>query len=136
MEPVDKKVSRFLLDTHVLLWWLFDDPRLSSPAFDTMKAPDNALLVSSVSGWEIATKIRLGKLPHAGEVAQNLPSLLRRSRMDVLPITMEHALAAGALPGPHRDPFDRMLIAQAQLEALPIITSDPAFKQYPVTLIW
>jgi PIN domain nuclease of toxin-antitoxin system len=56
--------------------------------------------------------------------------------MDVLPITMEHALAAGALPGPHRDPFDRMLIAQAQIEALPIITSDPAFKQYPVTLVW
>jgi PIN domain nuclease of toxin-antitoxin system len=136
MEPVDKKVSRFLLDTHVLLWWLFDDPRLSGPAFDTMKAPGNALLVSSVSGWEIATKIRLGKLPYAGEVADNLPSLLRRSRMDVLPITMEHALAAGALPGPHRDPFDRMLIAQAQIEALPIITSAPAFKQYPVTLIW
>jgi PIN domain nuclease of toxin-antitoxin system len=136
MEPVDKKVSRFLLDTHVLLWWLFDDPRLSGPAFDTMKAPGNALLVSSVSGGEIATKIRLGKLPYAGEVAHNLPSLLRRSRMDVLPITMEHALAAGALPGPHRDPFDRMLIAQAQIEALPIITSDPAFKQYPVTLVW
>lgn len=136
MEPVKKKVSRFLLDTHVLLWWLFDDPRLSSPAFNIIQAPDNTLLVSSASGWEIATKYRLGKLPHAGEVAHNLLSLLRQSRMDVLPITMEHALAAGALPGPHRDPFDRMLIAQGQIEGLPIVTSDPAFKQYPVTLVW
>ena len=136
MEPVKEKVSRFLLDTHVLLWWLFDDPRLSGPAFDIIKAPDNTLLVNSVSGWEIATKTRLGKLPHAGEVAHNLPSLLCRSRMDVLPITMEHALAAGALPGPHRDPFDRMLIAQGQIGGLPIVTSDPAFKQYPVTLVW
>ena len=125
-----------MLDTHVLLWWLFDDPRLSSPAFNIIQAPDNTLLVSSASGWEIATKYRLGKLPHAGEVAHNLPFLLRQSRMDVLPITMEHALAAGALPGPHRDPFDRMLIAQGQIEGLPIVTSDPAFKQYPVTLVW
>lgn len=84
MEPVKEKVSRFLLDTHVLLWWLFDDPRLSSPAFNIIQAPDNTLLVSSASGWEIATKYRLGKLPHAGEVAHNLPSLLRQSRMDVL----------------------------------------------------
>ena len=136
MEPVKEKVSRFLLDTHVLLWWLFDDHRLSCPAFDIIKAPDNTLLVNSVSGWEIATKTRLGKLPHAGEVAHNLPSLLCRSRMDVLPITMEHALAAGALPGPHRDPFDRMLIAQGQIEGLHIVTSGPAFKQYPVTLVW
>ena len=65
-----------------------------------------------------------------------MPSLLRQSRMDVLPITMEHALAAGALPGPHRDPFDRMLIAQGQIEGLPIVTSGPVFKQYPVELVW
>jgi len=65
-----------------------------------------------------------------------LPSLLRKSRMDVLPVTMEHALAAGALPGPHRDPFDRMLIAQGQIEGLPIVTSDPVFKHYPVELVW
>ena len=136
MESVKEKFSRFLLDTHVLLWWLFNDPRLSSAAFNIIQAPDNTLLVSSASGWEIATKYRLGNLPHAGEVAHNLPSLLRQSRMDVLPITMEHALAAGALPGPHRDPFDRMLIAQGQIEGLPIITSDPAFKQCPVTLVW
>ncbi len=136
MESVKKKASRFLLDTHALLWWLFDDPRLSRPAYDIIQEPDNKILVSSASGWEIATKYRLGKLPHAGEAADNLPSLLHRSRMTVLQITMEHALAAGSLPGPHRDPFDRMLIAQGQLEELTIVTSDPAFEQYPVTLLW
>lgn len=111
-------------------------PRLSRPAHDIIQEPDNKILVSSASGWEIATKYRLGKLPHAGEAAHNLPSLLRRSRMTVLQITMEHALAAGSLPGPHRDPFDRMLIAQGQLEDLTIVTSDAAFEQYPVTLLW
>jgi len=136
MEPVKEKFSRFLLDTHVLLWWLFDDPKLSHIAHSVIQAPDNMILVSSASGWEIATKYRMGKLPHAGEVAHNLPSLLRKSRMDVLSITMEHALAAGMLPGPHRDPFDRMLIAQGEIEGLPIVTSDPAFKQYPVELVW
>ena len=136
MEPVKDKASRFLLDTHALSWWLFNDTRLSCAAFAIIQAPDNRILVSSASGWEIATKHRLGKLPHAGEAARDLPSLLRRSRMDVLPITMEHALAAGALPGPHRDPFDRMLIAQGRIEGLPIVTTDPAFKQYPVTLVW
>ena len=136
MEPVKDKDSRFLLDTHVLLWWLFDDPMLSATAHSVIQAPDNRILVSSASGWEIATKHRLGRLPHAGEAAHNLPSLLRKLRMDVLSITVEHALAAGALPGPHRDPFDRMLIAQGQIEGLPIVTSDPAFKQYPVTLVW
>lgn len=136
MESVKGKVSRYLLDTHVLLWWLFDDPKLSGPAHDVIQAPENTILVSSASGLEIATKHRLGKLSHAGEAARDLPSLLRKSRMTVLPITMEHALAAGALPGPHRDPFDRMLIAQGRIEGLPIVTSDRVFKQYPVELIW
>ena len=136
MESVTALSSSFLLDTHVLLWWLFDDPKLSKVARAVIQAPDNTILVSSASGWEIAAKTRLGKLPHAGNVAKNLPYLLRRARMQVLPITMEHALAAGALPGPHRDPFDRMLIAQGQIEQLPIVTSDQEFKNYPVKLIW
>ncbi len=132
------KIKRpaFLLDTHVLLWWLFDDPKLSISAAETIRNPNHAILVSSASGWEIATKYRIGKLPHAAEAATNLPSLLRRGKMKTLPITMEHALAAGSLPGPHRDPFDRMLIAQARLEDVPIVTSDPAFDEYPVTVVW
>jgi PIN domain nuclease of toxin-antitoxin system len=136
MESMTESPSVFLLDTHVLLWWLFDDPKLSGKARSVIRAPENKILVSSASGWEIATKSRLGKLPHAANVAKDLPSLLRKARMQVLPITMKHALAAGALPGPHRDPFDRMLIAQGQIEQLPIVTSDWEFRNYPVKLIW
>jgi PIN domain nuclease of toxin-antitoxin system len=136
MEPVKEQVNGYLLDTHVLLWWLFDDPKLSDLARDIIRAPDNRIIVSSASGWEIATKSRLGKLPHAGDIAKNLTSLLQKARFKVLSISMVHALAAGALPGPHRDPFDRMLIAQGQIEQLPIVTSDRAFKNYPVNLIW
>ena len=132
----DNRDLTFLLDTHALLWWLFGDSKLSTTAFEIIQNPEHTILVSSASGWEIATKYRLGKLPHAAEAANNLPSLLRKARMDVLPITMEHALAAGALPGPHRDPFDRMLIAQSQIEGWPLITTDSAFKQYPVTIVW
>ena len=109
MGAIETKQSRFLLDTHALLWWLFDDHRLTDLARSIIRNPDNAILISSASGWEISTKYRLGKLPHAEEAVRNLPSLLQRARMDVLPISIEHALAAGALPGPHRDPFDRML---------------------------
>jgi PIN domain nuclease of toxin-antitoxin system len=136
MESIKGNSLRYLLDTHVLLWWLFDDPKLSSMAVDVIRAPDNTIFVSSASGCEIATKHRLGKLPHAGEAVRDLLSLLRKSRMTVLPITMEHALAAGALPGPHRDPFDRMLIAQGQIEGLPIVTSDRVFHQYSVDWVW
>jgi len=136
VEPVKEKNDGYLLDTHVLLWWLFDDPKLSDPAREIIRAPEHIIIVSSASGWEIATKGRLGKLPHAGDITENLPSLLQKARIKVLSITMAHALAAGALPGPHRDPFDRMLIAQGQIEQLPIVTSDRAFKKYPIKLIW
>ncbi len=128
--------DRVLLDTHALLWWLFDDPRLSERARDVIRSADTAVLVSSASGWEIGTKYRLGRLPEATEVVHNLPPLLRRSRMEVLPIALEHALAAGMLPGPHRDPFDRTLIAQAGLERLPIVTNDPVFARYEVEVVW
>lgn len=128
--------DRVLLDTHTLLWWLFDDPRLSERARDVIRSADTAVLVSSASGWEIGTKHRLGRLPEATEVVGNLPPLLRRSRMEILPIALEHALAAGMLPGPHRDPFDRMLIAQAGLERLPIVTNDPVFARYEVDVVW
>ena len=93
-------------------------------------------MVSAASAWEISTKHRLGKLPDAGEAVGNLPALLRSARMETLPITVEHALAAGALPGPHRDPFDRMLIAQSRLEDLPVVTADPVFGRYSARTVW
>jgi len=128
--------SGYLLDTHVLLWWFFNDPKLSELAFEIIKNPENTIFVSSASGWEIATKYRLGRLPHAHEVVERLPELIQRSRMRVLPILLEHALLAGKLPGQHKDPFDRMLIAQGQIETMPIVTSDAIFNEYGVSIIW
>lgn len=126
---------RVLLDTHTLLWWLFDDPKLSRAAREAIEPAESDVLVSSASAWEIATKYRLGKLPEAAEAANNLPRMLKEERMAVLPISLEHALKAGLLEGP-RDPFDRMLIAQGMLEDIPIITRDPAFHDYAVKLLW
>ncbi len=127
---------RALLDTHVVLWWFFDDPRISKAAATLIVDPGNELWVSGACAWEIATKHRIGKLPEAETLVARFPQLLRQARMRDLPITAEHALAAGTLPGPHRDPFDRMLIAQAELERLPLVSNDPVFKDYAVEMIW
>ena len=127
---------RILLDTHVLLWWLFDDDTLSQPARSAIANPENEVLVSSASAWEIATKHRLGKLDEAREVVRDLPGLLRRARFQVLPIVLEHALRAGSLPDVHRDPIDRMLVAQSQLEELVLVSSDPVLKKYKVDILW
>ena len=127
---------RLLLDTHALLWWLFDDPSLSASARDAIADPDREVLVSSASAWEIATKHRLGRLPEAGDAAERLPHYLRRAGFTVLAVSLDHALAAGALPGPHKDPFDRMLIAQARLENAQVASQDAVFRHYGVPVIW
>lgn len=127
---------RYLLDTHALLWWLFDDPRLSASARQAIAEPQNEILVSAASAWEIATKHRLGKLPEAGDVPQRLPMYVRQARFTELRISIRHAQVAGALPGPHRDPFDRMLIAQATLLTIPVVTIDPVFRNYGATVLW
>ena len=97
---------------------------------------DNELLVSAASAWEIATKVRLGKLHAGGELVGDFGSHLARLGCEQLPISVDHAVRAGALPGEHRDPFDRMLIAQAQAEGLPIISNDRIFDAYHVRRIW
>jgi PIN domain nuclease of toxin-antitoxin system len=127
---------RLLLDTHALLWWIFDSADLPATSRAAIADADNEALVSSASGWEIATKHRLGKLPEADDVVGRLPFYLRRGRLEGLPISLEHALAAGGLPGPHRDPFDRMLIAQARLEELTVVTRDRVFRDYGVPTLW
>ncbi len=127
---------RLLLDTHVLLWWLFDDPKLLENARTYISNPHNEILVSSASAWEIATKFRLGKLPEAVEVAQHLPELIRKARMKALSITIEHALLADAFETHHRDPFDRMLAAQSQIENIPLISIDPIFAQFGIEVLW
>lgn len=125
---------KVLLDTHILLWWVLDDPKLSTAHREIISDPANEICVSSASGWEIATKHRLGKLPEAGDVPVRLSYYVRKAGFLVLEISLEHALAAGALSGEHKDPFDRMLIAQARLENLPVITVDSVFQRYGVSM--
>lgn len=127
---------RALLDTHALLWWLSDDPALSKTARRQISETGNDLLVSAASAWEIATKVRLGKLPTAADLAAGFTDYLQRERFQLLPISGEHGIRAGLLPGPHRDPFDRMLIAQAQAENMAIISNEALFDRYGVRRIW
>jgi PIN domain nuclease of toxin-antitoxin system len=120
-----------LLDTHVLLWALADDPKLTAEARDAIVSDHNVVYVSAASAWEIAIKCALGKLRAPDDLADELEAA------DLLPlsITVDHALAAGALPRHHHDdPFDRMLVAQAQVEDLTIVTADAALKQYAVPI--
>jgi PIN domain nuclease of toxin-antitoxin system len=118
----------YLLDTHVLLWWFFDDPKLDTVCRDIICNPNHRILVSSASAWEIATKYRIGKLPEAQQIVGAYSQLLLEAKFIELAITAAHAIRAGSLPILHRDPFDRILMAQAELESLPIITYDSVFK--------
>ena len=127
---------RLLLDTHAFLWWLTDSPRLSEPARQAIADETNEVLVSAASAWEIATKHRLGRLPNSEAVASDVKGVIARQDFDELPIIVEDAARAGALPGPHRDPFDRMLIAQALLGNLVLVSNESLFDQYGVHRLW
>jgi PIN domain nuclease of toxin-antitoxin system len=127
---------RALLDTHTLLWCFNDSPSLSAKARRLIEDGSNEILVSAVSAWEIATKVRLGKLPTGEELIGDLDRYLDQLGFDALAISMQHAARAGRLPGEHRDPFDRMLIAQAQVEDLGIVSNDRIFDVYHVKRIW
>jgi PIN domain nuclease of toxin-antitoxin system len=121
---------RLLLDTNALLWWLEGSRRLSRPAVDVIDDVANEVHVSAASAWEISTKARLGKLRFTGSLVARL------EKLDVRPlaVTVDHGWAAGTLPPVHRDPFDRILVAQAQLEELVVVTGDPVFAQYGVAV--
>ena len=125
-----------LLDTHALLWWLDGDRRLSKRARSAIGDDMNIVLVSAASAWEIATKARLGKLPGALHVAADVDGCLAAQRFSSLEITVRHAQRAGGLAIAHRDPFDRMLIAQAQIEDVPIVSNERLFDEYGVARIW
>jgi PIN domain nuclease of toxin-antitoxin system len=127
---------RFLLDTHTLLWALTASSSLSTRARRLIEDGSNEILVSAVSAWEIGTKVRLGKLPTGEELISDFSFYLKQLGVEALPISIEHALRAGRLPGEHRDPFDRMLIAQAQAEDIPILSNDRIFDEYHVQRIW
>jgi len=100
--------NRYLIDTHILLWWLFNDPKLDDFSREIIKNPTNQIFVSSASAWEIATKYRIGKLPEAEELAQNYAEILTKARFLELKITNAHAIRAGLLEIAHRDPFDKL----------------------------
>jgi PIN domain nuclease of toxin-antitoxin system len=124
---------RLLLDTHTVLWWFSDDLRLSVSAREAITNPANQLVVSAAVGYEIAYKQHLGRLPPLPEI---LPDRLRRESVETLPISMDHTLAAAALRGPHRDPWDRIMMAQALAERCHVITVDAVFADYGVPVIW
>jgi PIN domain nuclease of toxin-antitoxin system len=127
---------KLLLDTHAVVWWWIDDPRLPAAARLAIAGTNNTVCVSAVSAWEIATKNRLGKWPGVERIVDDFPALLRRSRFMPLPISIEHARMAGTLDGSLRDPFDRMLIAQSRVEKATLISADGLFRAYDVDLVW
>ena len=127
--------KRYLIDTHILLWWIFDDPKLSQNIREIIENPSNKIIVSSASAWEIATKYRIGKLPEAKELIEDYDNILKKARFTTMSITTAHSLRAGSLPIQHRDPFDRMIMAQSELEKIPVITYDPAFKTELIEVI-
>ncbi len=127
---------RLLLDTHALLWMLDDNPRLSAAARTAIGDFDNELLISSVSAFEITTKHRIGKLPEFASIARDLPAILLAVDHNPLPVSMAHAALAGALPFAHGDPFDRLLIAQARIEGVPLVSNEKLFDGFGVERLW
>lgn len=127
---------RLLLDTHAFLWWLDGDRRLPLRLRRLIGDDANAVYVSAATAWEIATKARLGKLPGATDVAADVGGAVASQGFLAMPVTIPHAQRAGALPGPHRDPFDRMLIAQSQMDDLPLVSVEALFDRYGVTRLW
>jgi PIN domain nuclease of toxin-antitoxin system len=124
------------LDTHALLWWYSDDPALPKSCRKLIAQSDNSTFVSAASAWEIATKFRLGRLPSASDLVQDFGGYLDRENFLRLPVSFDHGIRAGMLPGPHQDPFDRMLIAQAEIEKLIIVSNEKIFDQYGVRRVW
>jgi PIN domain nuclease of toxin-antitoxin system len=127
---------RLLLDTSALLFWLDGDRRLTTKARRAMSSADHEILVSAASAWEIATKYRIGKLPHARDVALDFTGCVRAQGFEELVITSGDAQQAGLLVWPHRDPFDRMIAAQALRASLTLVSSDEVFDEIGVTRLW
>ena len=127
---------RLLLDTHTFLWWLAGNMRLSMKGRLAIEDAGSDVIVSAASAWEITTKHRIGKLPEASAVAQDVAGAIASQGFEELPVTVADAERAGRLPGPHRDPFDRMLIAQAIRRDLTILSINEVFDQYGVNRLW
>ena len=127
---------RVLLDTHAFIWWFSDSTRLSRPAHRLIADDSNDVLISAASAWEIATKHRIGKLRDAEALALDIPGAIVQQKFEELPVTVADGVRAGALPGPLRDPFDRMLIAQALAHDLVVVSNERLFDRYGVRRLW
>lgn len=125
-----------LLDTHAFLWWIADSRRLSGPARGVIADESNDIVVSAASAWEIATKFRIGKLPGCEAVAVDIAGHIAGQGFEELAIGVADAERAGHLPGTHRDPFDRMLAAQALARGFPVVSIDPVFDGFGVIRLW
>ena len=126
----------YLLDSHVLLWWWFDPDRLSQQARSLLLDPSTTVLVSAASVWELSLKHHQGKLPELTAAIADLPGLLQADGFQPLPISIAHGLRAGGYSQSHRDPFDRMLAAQAELEGLVLMTADAQLSNFPCQILW
>src|SRR5262249_34386379 len=127
---------RYLLDTHTFMWADSDPSRLSTKAAAAISDPENTILISLVSIWEIQIKHQLGKLPLAIPLNEIIERQRNENAFELLPITLPHVLALDGIPLHHRDPFNRLLIAQAQVEGLTLISHDSLMTQYPVQVLW
>ena len=127
---------QLLLDTHAFLWWLSGDDQLSAAARSAIADEGNGIFISAASAWEITTKHRIGKLPGVAAIVADLEGAIVDQGFIGLPISLRHGQVAGALPGTHRDPFDRMLIAQAMLENLVLVSNEQPFDAYGVGRLW
>jgi len=127
---------KLLLDTHIFLWWVSDDPQLSTKARVLIGDGHNTLYWSAASSWEVSVKYALGRMPLPEAPEQFLPAEIEKNRLESLPIIDAHAFQAGQLPHHHRDPFDRMLVAQAQVESLALLSNDQQLNHYDVEIRW
>jgi len=128
-------MTPILLDTHALVWWLEAKENLSRTAREAIEKSETTVFVSAASGWELAIKTQIGKFKST-ELVRGLEREIQKEGFLELPISLEHALLAGSLDSPHKDPFDRMLIAQAQIEKIPIVSNDRVFDRFSIRRLW
>ena len=129
------RMKQVLLDTHALVWWLEAKENLSRKAKETIEDSETVVFVSAASGWELAIKTQIGKFKSA-ELVRSLEREIEKEGFIELPISLKHTLLAGSFDSPHKDPFDRLLIAQAQVEKVPIVSNEKVFDGFAIRRVW